>query len=819
MQIISTLKHCPVCGKEYTEGDVCTDDGATLIGNAVAPDPLLGQVLKGTYKIIERIAQGGMGVVYRAAQMPLGRTVAIKAIFANPLISSDLVQRFFREARLLSQVNHPNVVSLIDFGNTESGVIYMVMEYLTGRTLDKVIPRDRGLPLDMVLDLMEQICAGVAAAHRNSMVHRDLKPSNIFLANMSGDAIMVKVLDFGIAKTVDDKQGPLTQNGVMIGSSGYMSPEQISGATEIDGRSDVYALGGLLYYMLAGQPAYRGGNTRTILTKQLAERPEEIDFDKLGKPEAKPLMSVILTAMEQEPHRRYQSAVELINAIRAAVGVTEGSTASRLRQQILIQDLQNKGGSTMVPNASGVNTAQATPVPAPPGQAQPGTNVPATVQTFGLDARTRKFLYIGGTLALFLLAYIAYLLIVQLNRDSVKAAPGGPEAKSAEKKRTHPAVAQQGVTDEEITLGMSAAFSGPARELGRGMKLGVETYLRHLNENGGVDGRKVRLIALDDGYDPARVEEKMKELNDSHKVFAYIGNVGTPTAAKAIPYALDHKLIFYGAFTGAKILRKDPPDRYVFNFRASYGEETAATVKYLIEIKKIKPEQIAVFAQQEPDGKMDPYGQAGFDGVAKALRKYGRDPEQILRVGYTRNTSEVSDAVNEVVKHRDDVRAIIMVPTYKPAAQFIKRLKDAKVDAIFASVSFVGSEALAEELKQIGPQYAEGVMVTQVVPHYDSKSTAVLRYREALKKYFPDEQPSFISLEGYLAASLLCEAMQKSSENLTTDSLIETLEGIHNLDIGVGAAINFGPSEHQGSHKVWGTILDKSVHYQILDLD
>jgi serine/threonine protein kinase/ABC-type branched-subunit amino acid transport system substrate-binding protein len=806
MNSTAMLKHCPICGREYAEGDVCVDDGATLIGNAGVADPLIGQVLKGTYKIVERVAQGGMGVVYRAAQMPLGRTVAIKAIFANPLLSSELVQRFFREARLLSQVNHPNVVSLIDFGNTETGIIFMVMEYLTGRTLDKVIPKDRGLPLDMALDLMEQVCSGVAAAHRNQMVHRDLKPSNIFLANISGDAVMVKVLDFGIAKTVDDNHGVLTQNGVMIGSSGYMSPEQISGSTEVDARSDVYALGGLLYFMVAGQPAYRGNNTRTILTKQLAERPDPIDFDQLGKPEAKGIMPVILTAMDPDPNRRYQSALELINALRAAVGMPEASTASRLRKQVALPDANASNRSTIVPAMSNTKSDQ---VP----EAMPPHETRATGGHIMLDARTKKFLYIVGTAGLFLLAFIAYLLISQLTNAGKNSGPPVVEGKNSEKKPRVQQTPQQGVTDEEITLGMSAAFQGPAKELGRGMKLGIETYLRQLNENGGIDGRKVKLVALDDGYEPDKALPNMKELYEKRKVFAVIGNVGTPTAVVTVPYALEKNLIFFGAFTGAGLLRKDPPDRFVFNYRASYAEETEKMVKYLIDIKKLKPEQIAVFDQN------DAYGDAGFKGVVKGLRKYGRDEDQVLRVRYERNTLAVDQAVSEIVKHREEVKAIVMVPTYRPAALFIKRVREAGMNPIFLNVSFVGSEALADELREKSPQYAEGVIVTQVVPHYDSKSTAVLKYREALKKYNPDEPPSFISLEGFLAASLFCEAMQKASENLTTDTLIQALESTQNLDIGTGAKISFGPSEHQGSHKVWGTILDKTVRYQILEME
>jgi ABC-type branched-subunit amino acid transport system substrate-binding protein len=371
-----------------------------------------------------------------------------------------------------------------------------------------------------------------------------------------------------------------------------------------------------------------------------------------------------------------------------------------------------------------------------------------------------------------------------------------------------------GVTATDITLGISAPFSGPAKELGRGMQTGIETYFRHLNETaGGIHGRQLKLLALDDGYDPKRCRETMTEMVERRPVFAFIGNVGTPTAEAALPLALHHKRVFYGAFTGAGLLRRDPPDRYVFNYRASYAEETTAIVQYLLAVRKIKPEQIAVFAQQ------DGYGDSGFNGVAKALRKVGYDTERILRLGYQRNTMELDEAVNGLLKHKERIKAVIMVPTYRQAAAFIKRIKDAGMNPIFTNVSFVGSDALAEALKELGPKYAEGVIVTQVVPFHGSSATGVLQYREQLERYFPEEQPGFVSLEGYAASRLLCTALEKAGPELTTEKLVEALESIRNLDFGLGTSISFGPSEHQGSHKVWATVLDASCQFKNLDLD
>ena len=370
-----------------------------------------------------------------------------------------------------------------------------------------------------------------------------------------------------------------------------------------------------------------------------------------------------------------------------------------------------------------------------------------------------------------------------------------------------------GVTDAEIIFGMSAPFSGPAKELGRGMKAGIDLAFAAANEAGGVNGRKLRLIALDDGYEPERTRAVMKDLADTRNVFGFIGNVGTPTAEVAVPFTLEKRMLFFGPFTGAGLLRRDPPDRYVFNFRASYAEETAATVKYLVDVRRILPDEIAVFAQQ------DGYGDAGFNGVAKMLRKYNRNPDRALRVGYKRNTSDVGEAVETLLKSRHPVRAVVMVATYKAAAKFIEKVKAERPDIVFTNVSFVGSQALADELIVYGGKVAEGVIVTQVVPLPQSKSTAVLKYQELLPKHSLGEKPDFVSLEGYLAASLLIEGLKRAGPDFTTESLVDALEGMRGVDLGVGATMAFGMSEHQASHKVWGTMLDASGNFQTLEMD
>jgi branched-chain amino acid transport system substrate-binding protein len=369
-----------------------------------------------------------------------------------------------------------------------------------------------------------------------------------------------------------------------------------------------------------------------------------------------------------------------------------------------------------------------------------------------------------------------------------------------------------GITDREIRFGIAAPFSGSAKELGHEMKIGIEAAFGLVNEAGGIYGRQLTLVAADDGYEPDRTAEAMRKLRDKDNVFGMIGNVGTPTAMVSLPYALQHRMLFFGAFTGADLLRRDPPDRYVFNYRASYAEETDAVVRYLMNVRRVPPGQIAVFAQQ------DAYGDAGFAGVAKAIRAMRLDDATLLRLNYRRNTVDVDDAVTQLRAHRPPIKAVVMVATYRAAAKFIEKSRDLYPAMIYTNVSFVGSTALAEELMLLGPRYASGAIVTQVVPAVDSYATAILKYKSALTKFFPGDTPDYVSLEGFVAARVLVEALKRAGPQLDTEKLVDSLEGLRDLDLGLGMPVNYGRTEHQAVHKVWGTELDGSGHYQAIDL-
>ncbi|MBF0602475.1 MAG: ABC transporter substrate-binding protein [Nitrospirae bacterium] len=344
---------------------------------------------------------------------------------------------------------------------------------------------------------------------------------------------------------------------------------------------------------------------------------------------------------------------------------------------------------------------------------------------------------------------------------------------------------------------MSVALSGPAQALGKGMQLGVDTYFDKINKSGGVQGRLLRFVVLDDGYEPKQAAINMRRLIDDEGVVAVVGNVGTPTAVVTVPITNEKRSLLFGAFTGADLLRKTPPDRYVINFRSSYAEETEAMIKALRK-QGVRPEEIAFFTQN------DGYGDAGYQGAMKALKAGGfANPERLSHGRYTRNTLNVEAGLATILDASVTPKAIIMVGTYEPCAKFIKLAKQDFPGVQFLNVSFVGSLPLAKELGKDG----DGVIITQVVPHFDSSLFGVQEYRNDLNDFNPGNSPDFISLEGYLVAKIFVEGIKKAVPDLNRETLVNAIESLTNLDIGIGISINYSKNEHQGSHRVWPTVI------------
>jgi ABC-type branched-subunit amino acid transport system substrate-binding protein len=364
------------------------------------------------------------------------------------------------------------------------------------------------------------------------------------------------------------------------------------------------------------------------------------------------------------------------------------------------------------------------------------------------------------------------------------------------------ALAAAAAENDEIVFGTSLALTGPAAELGVNMRAGIQAALFEANRAGGVHGHHLRLLALDDSYEPAKTVPNMRQLVADERVVAIVGNVGTPTAVAALPIAIEGHIPFYGAFTGAGVLRRTPPDHYVINYRASYAEETAAMVDVLIASAGLRPSDIAFFTQR------DAYGDAGFAGGMAALRRHGlADGQQrVAHVRYERNTLAVEKALADLLLMKHAPRAVILVGAYAPCARFIRLARQHGLDAIYLNVSFVGAEPLAREL---GSADGEGVIITQTVPHYDADLPIARDYRSALHHLDDAAAPTFGSMEGYVSTRLLITALRKRKTDAapTRQDVVSALESLGRVDLGLGVELSLTPTQHQASHGVWPTII------------
>lgn len=750
-----------------------SDSAKQSVGpSANKADSWIGRQL-GKYLITGLLGQGGMGVVYRAHDASIERDVAIKLLPAELATDSNMLDRFLAEAKAAGKLTHPHVVSIFEISEAE-GVHYIVMEFMSGGSADDHLENQGPYPPIAATQIIADACEGLIVAHASGLIHRDIKPANL-LQSKHGT---IKVADFGLAKRIIHQSQQLTQDGQVIGTPYFMSPEQCE-SKSVDIRSDIYAMGATYYTLLTGNHPYEdAGSVVQIMYAHC--HADVLDPRDVNPHISEKCSAIIKRAMAKKPEDRYQSAQEMLTDLKAITSDSHKfDTTTIVSQEELEHTSENDLSKTVV----------------------------GEIEREKPLWRGKIFNAVIFALTFLLLTAVPYFF---WNGDgprnaSQKPAPRAPSGNVA-----------QGVTSDKIILGTSTAMTGANKELGHNMVMGMNAYFNSVNTAGGVGGRQIELIVKDDAYDPPQALENMHKLFKDDKIFAVIGNVGTPTAELTVPYANQNKYLFFAPMSGAQKLRRDPPDRYVFNLRASYADETASMVHYFVEKKRLSPDKIAVFAQN------DPFGDDGFAGVAKALEEYKVRPEDIIRVGYERNTTQISEAINKIEQNKDQIDALIMVATYRPAALMVQQLKDRKLNTQVAAVSFVGSELLAQEFKEMGPEYAEGVIVTQVVPYYLSNATGVLRYRDALEKFNPLAKPGFISLEGFLAAECFVEGLKKveaSGEELTTENMINALEKINNLDLGIGPIITFGPSRHQASNRVWGTVLDKNANYKELNME
>ncbi|ABF62152.1 probable leucine/isoleucine/valine-binding protein precursor (plasmid) [Ruegeria sp. TM1040] len=350
------------------------------------------------------------------------------------------------------------------------------------------------------------------------------------------------------------------------------------------------------------------------------------------------------------------------------------------------------------------------------------------------------------------------------------------------------ASAEQGVTGDSVTFAQVAAFDGPAAALGTGMRLGITAAFEEANAAGGVHGRMLKLDSMDDGYEPDRSAALVKTVIEGNGHIGLIGAVGTPTSSATQPIATEANVPFIGPFTGAGFLR-DASHGNIYNVRASYFAETEAWIEYLVDQQGMK--SIAILYQD------DGFGRVGLNGVTAALEKRGMS---LAAEGtYTRNTTAVKKALLAIRKAKPD--AVVMVGAYKPVAEFIKLARKMKLDSEFVNISFVGSDALAQELGEHG----EGVIISQVVPFpWDMSIPVVAQYTEALKAVDAAAKPGFVSLEGYIVGRLAIAGLEAAGKELTRDSYLAALAGLSTVDLG-GVSMVFGADDNQGMDDVFLT--------------
>lgn len=348
-----------------------------------------------------------------------------------------------------------------------------------------------------------------------------------------------------------------------------------------------------------------------------------------------------------------------------------------------------------------------------------------------------------------------------------------------------------GVTDNSILIGSCSPLDGPARVLGNQTVLGATAYLHAINDEGGIFGRKVQLLAFDDGYDPDKAPACFKRMA-KEGVFSLGFFVGTPTAKVYLPMAQDEKIPVVGLFTGAQMLY-EPLKHYIINVRASYYDETREQVDKLWDVNIRK---IAVIYQD------DAFGKAVLDGVKLALQKHNANPSALGT--FARNTLDVDAGIRDVMATHP--QAVVVVGPYAPVATIVKKAHAAGWRPQFLTVSFVGTE---EFIKEAGPD-AEGTIITQVVPPYDRTDyPTVALYRKSLEKYYPATPASFVSFEGFVDAMVVVEGLKRAGKDVTREKFITAIESIHEMNVGLGPrlVLNYGASDHKGFDSVYPTVV------------
>jgi tRNA A-37 threonylcarbamoyl transferase component Bud32 len=369
------MPFCPTCNGRFQEGTFCPKDGTQLLPDGEEPQSLVGQIVGGRYRLTQLLGAGGMGEVYAAQHIHIHKKVAVKLLHPEINTNPEALERFRREANSASSIGHDNIVGIDDFGQMDDGRVYLCMEFLEGQSLADAMQIPGGLDPVRALDLMIQVCDGLAAAHAKGIIHRDMKPENVFLTRRSDGTEVAKILDFGIAKVSGtDENQSLTKTGTVFGTPHYMSPEQALGQ-KLDHRADIYSAGVMLFEIFTGQVPFKAESFMGILSQHITKQPPTPSTMTPGRTIPQPIEDLILRAMAKEPGKRFASIREMGNVLRQL----RDSIAPSVKGQPRMATLAFGSGSSPA--------AQASPAPGLQATVPDGPSVPGFVQ--GPDVGTQ----------------------------------------------------------------------------------------------------------------------------------------------------------------------------------------------------------------------------------------------------------------------------------------------------------------------------------------------------------------------------------------------------------------------------------------------
>ena len=415
---VAVLKVCPHCGTEYeTAARFCPADGTAL--RPKGSDSLIGSVLADRYHILKRIGEGGMGRVYLGEHVKMNRQCAIKVMSPSLVNDSESASRFAREASSAARIIHPNVAAVFDYGESD-GLVYLVMEYVDGEPLSRLLARESPFALERAVDLGRQIADGLGAAHELGIVHRDLKPDNILVTRSKSGREVVKVVDFGIAKAMQEGAGEaLTRTGLVIGTPEFMSPEQLLG-DPIDARSDLYALGCILHLMLTAAPAFDAPTREQMIKRRLSENPPHAQELDPGIPDS--IDRVIVKLLARTPDERYGSAAEVRDALSGVHARRVSSDGTALPRK-------------ETPRSAATVTFGA-PTPGKTAPAKVGTRTPVVrTPTIAATPSKRRWLWPLALVALVAILWSSYSRISREGREQRYALARADSARRADSTR------------------------------------------------------------------------------------------------------------------------------------------------------------------------------------------------------------------------------------------------------------------------------------------------------------------------------------------------------------------------------------------------